>query len=69
VTFTLFPPPLFCIQTAFVAGVLNLLEFAHERNALFLQASTSEVHHLNHKQFLHSIFNHHFRHAQSGCCH
>lgn len=30
--------------------MLNLLEFARERNALFLQASTSEVHHLEHKR-------------------
>jgi hypothetical protein len=32
---------LFSIHVA--AGVLNLLEFARERDALFLQASTSEV--------------------------
>jgi hypothetical protein len=48
VPFTPFSSPLHCIQTASFAGVLNLLEFARERNALFLQASTSEVHHLEH---------------------
>ena len=35
------PPPF--IQRAAAAGVLHLLEFARERDALFLQASTSEV--------------------------
>jgi hypothetical protein len=38
---TLISQPVVSIHVA--AGVLNLLEFARERDALFLQASTSEA--------------------------